>query len=81
VTIAIRPSCGDNHIFLKNGRQIFFVAGLDTILIRRSDFPVGNDAPVQAPTKFELIANLGTAKALRFAVPPTLFTRTDDVIE
>ena len=82
------PTVGANRRSAEAGSLIAYGPSYDE-LYKRSAVYVDkilkgvkpSDLPVEQPTKFELLVNLKTAKALDMTIPPTLLSRADEVIE
>jgi putative tryptophan/tyrosine transport system substrate-binding protein len=82
------PSMGGFPEFVEAGGLISYGANFPALFRRAAVFvdkilrgAKPADIPVEQPTKFDLVLNLKTAKALGLEVPPTLLARADEVIE
>ena len=82
------PTVGPLRLFADNGAlasygsdftELFRQASSYVDRILRGEKP--GDLPVQEPTKYELILNLKTAKAMALTVPQAILVRADEVIE
>jgi putative tryptophan/tyrosine transport system substrate-binding protein len=81
-------TAGDFPVFAKNGFLLTYGVDFNQILARLADYvdkilrgAKPGDLPVEQPTKFQLVVNLQTAKALGLIIPESFLLRADEVIE
>src|SRR5437867_861845 len=82
------PAMYEHRDFVDSGGLMSYGPNLDDVFRRAAVFvdkilkgSKPGDLPVEQPTKFELVINLKTAKALRLTIPPAVLLRADEVIQ
>jgi putative tryptophan/tyrosine transport system substrate-binding protein len=82
------PTMHDFREYVEAGGLMSYGPNLVDVFRRSADFvdkilrgTKPGDIPVEQPTKFDLVINLATAKALRLAIPESFLVRADEVIE
>jgi putative tryptophan/tyrosine transport system substrate-binding protein len=82
------PTMADGKVYVEEGALMSYGANIPDLFRRAAEYvdkilhgAIPADIPVEQPTKFELIVNLKTAKALGLTIPESLLIRADEVIE
>jgi putative ABC transport system substrate-binding protein len=82
------PTMADGKVYVEEGALMSYGANIPDLFRRAAEYvdkilhgAMPADIPVEQPTKFELIVNLKTAKALGLTIPESLLIRADEVIE